>query len=274
MKKATQTAIVEAIRKSRRGGKPSKKAYVLEFLQTREQEVKDNPNIKITGTMNLDDIWYYLRKYEFIPNKIEITDDTRKSVKSYIQEICDLLGLRRNNLGIIAQAFGTLYFRGTQWDLTIDELDGLQYLGAYVVIIEKEGIVESLKPFADKYGVALLSSHGFLTENAADLSNLIRDVKGNVAILTDYDVSGLLIALNIHGIHRIGVDKETLRYFGYNTDLASLEEFDEEYIAEKSHWNAVIKNAKNKSSLPSVYKKLLSQNNLEYLRTRRIEINS
>ena len=51
---------------------------------------------------------------------------------------------------------------------------------------------------------------------------MIKGVEGNVAILTDYDISGFLIALNIHGIHRIGIDLETLRYFEYDTDLQSL----------------------------------------------------
>jgi DNA topoisomerase VI subunit A len=211
MRLATKEAIIESIRKSTREGKPTKKAYVLEFLLEQKQDAEDNPEIKTTGTMTLDDVWYHLRKYKFIPNGIEITEDTRRSVKAYIAELCDLLGFRREQLGIIAQPFGTLYFRGDSWDITIDQLESLKYLGAYVVIIEKEGIVQSLKPFADKYGIALLSSHGFLTENAADLSNLIKGVEGNVAILTDYDISGLLIALNIHGIHRIGIDLETLR---------------------------------------------------------------
>jgi hypothetical protein len=150
----------------------------------------------------------------------------------------------------------------------------LAYLGAYVVIIEKEGIVQSLKPFADKYGVALLSSHGFLTEYAVDLSNLVKGVKGNVAILTDYDISGLLISLNIPSIHRIGIDLDTLQYFGFSTEIADLGRFDEGYTPKDSHWAAVIKHAQNKSALPEFYRDLLSQENLEYLRTRRIEISS
>jgi hypothetical protein len=274
MRLATKEAIIKSIRKSTRDGKSTKKASVLEFLLERKQDSENNPEIKATGTMTLDDVWYHLRKYKFIPNEIEITEDTRRSVKAYIAELCDLLGFRREQLGIIAQPFGTLYFRGDSWDITIDQLESLKYLGAYVVIIEKEGIVQSLKPFADKYGIALLSSHGFLTENAADLSNLIKGVEGNVAILTDYDISGLLIALNIHGIHRIGIDSETLRYFGHNIDLQNLRTFDEGYAPNKGHWGGIIQHATNKSKLPTVYRDLLSKENLEYLSTRRIEINS
>jgi hypothetical protein len=81
----------------------------------------------------------------------------RKNVKSYIQEICDLLEKKRAQLGIVAQAYATLYFRGKVYDVAIDQLNELKNLGAYVLIIEKEGIVEVLKPFADKYGGSLIS---------------------------------------------------------------------------------------------------------------------
>ena len=214
---AEKQAIIDKIRKSTRDGKPSKKAYVLQYLLDRDEQVQTNPKLLTTERVNLDDIWYDLRQNKFVPNEIEITTYTRATVKGYVIELCDLLGKTRQELGIIAQAYATVYFRQNLYDVAIDELDELKKLGAYVVIIEKEGIVETLKPFADDNGVALVTSHGFLTENATELSNLIGSVGGNVAIVTDYDISGILIALNVPDIHRIGVDLKTLEYFGFGT---------------------------------------------------------
>ena len=42
-------------------------------------------------------------------------------------------------------------------------------MGTDLVIIEKEGTVEVLGPFADKYGIALLYTRGFLTEVSRNL---------------------------------------------------------------------------------------------------------
>jgi hypothetical protein len=266
--------IIEKILNSRIKDKRSKKSYVLEYLLNRKEEVQTNPNLLTTERVNLDDIWYDLRQNKFVPNKIEITPSTRASVKAYVIELCDLLETTRKDLGIIAQAYATVYFRGTLFDVAIDELDSLKNLGAYVVIIEKEGIVEALKPFADKYGVALVTSHGFLTENATKLSELIGKVGGRVAILTDYDISGILIGLNVPDVHRIGVDLKTLEYFGYNTDTESLEMFEEAYTPVESHKKAVEEKAAKAEVLNTTYSDLLSIKNLAYLSSRRIEINA
>ena len=272
---AEKQAIIDKIRKSTRDGKPSKKAYVLEYLLDRDEQVQTNPKLLTTERVNLDDIWYDLRQNKFVPNQIEITTYTRATVKGYIIELCDLLGKTRQELGIIAQAYATVYFRQNLYDVAIDELDTLKDLGAYVVIIEKEGIVETLKPFADENGVALVTSHGFLTENATELSNLIGSVGGNVAILTDYDISGILIALNVPDIHRIGVDLKTLEYFGFGTDRESLKQFEEAYTPVESHKKAVVeKAAKAEVISNAVYSELLSSKNLAYLSEKRIEINA
>ena len=60
------------------------------------------------------------------------------------------------------------------------------------------------------YGIALLNSRGFLVDYAVKLSELSG---GNIAILTDFDDSGLLMAKKVPSIPRIGIDTETLRYF-------------------------------------------------------------
>lgn len=54
-----------------------------------------------------------------------------------------------------------------------------------MLIIEKEGVVEQLAPYADENGIALLNTRGFLTEYASILSEESKKQGCNVAILTD-----------------------------------------------------------------------------------------
>ena len=78
-----------------------------------------------------------------------------------------------------------------------------------MLIIEKEGVVEQLAPYADMDGIALLNTRGFLTEYASILSEESEKQGCNVAILTDFDASGLLIAKTVPSVYRIGIDFET-----------------------------------------------------------------
>ena len=88
----------------------------------------------------------------------------------------------------------------------------VQY-GTDMLIIEKEGVVKQLAPFADEKGIALLNTRGFLTEYASILSEQASKNGCNIAIMTDLDASGLLIASNIPEVYRIGIDFDTLDYF-------------------------------------------------------------
>ncbi len=51
---------------------------------------------------------------------------------------------------------------------------------------------------------------GFLTEDAEDLSELARENKCNIATLTDWDSSGLVISSKLPKAYRIGIDEKTL----------------------------------------------------------------
>jgi hypothetical protein len=273
-----RSGIIESTLKETRGGKPTLKSITLQWVLNRQRALKGPDRNRILAEKwNLDDVWYYLRRTEFIPQKINLTEDSRANVKGYIFEFCDLLGITRASLGIVAQGYATLYFQGNTYSITIDQLHGLKHLGCYVLIIEKEGIVEGLKRFADKYGVAIVTSHGFLTENAIDLANLINGISGaNVALVTDFDISGILIALKLPGIKRIGIGKDTLRYLGYKTDLKSLQDFDETYTSNKPHEDAIqeiIDNSYRFRKLDSEYQRILTED-FTYLKTHRIEINA
>jgi hypothetical protein len=57
-------------------------------------------------------------------------------------------------------------------------------------------------PHADKYGFALCYTKGFLTDNAKKFCKLSSNAGGNITILTDLDMSGLLIAGKVPDIPR------------------------------------------------------------------------
>ena len=82
--------------------------------------------------------------------------------------------------------------------------------GTDLLIIEKEGVADVLAPFADEKGIAILNTRGFLTEYAEELSELAEEKECNIAILTDFDSSGLLISTVLPNAHRIGIDFKTL----------------------------------------------------------------
>jgi 5S rRNA maturation endonuclease (ribonuclease M5) len=104
----------------------------------------------------------------------------------------------------------------------LKEIETLSLYGVDMLIIEKEGIVEQLALFADQKGIALLNTRGFLTEYAEVLSKKSVKEDCNIAILTDFDVSGLILATKVPGAYRIGIDFETLNDLGL--DIKDVEE--------------------------------------------------
>jgi hypothetical protein len=77
--------------------------------------------------------------------------------------------------------------------------------------------------YASKKGVALINTHGNLSDYTEDLAELA-DVEGaHISIFTDYDIPGILIASQLNeDVPRLGVDERMLRAFDIsheNTDL-------------------------------------------------------
>ncbi len=81
-----------------------------------------------------------------------------------------------------------------------------------------------LAPFADEKGIALLYTRGFLTDYVSVLSEKSAKEGCNIAILTDFDDSGLAIAREAPDAYRIGIDFETLEDLGLD-----IEDVEEEY---------------------------------------------
>jgi hypothetical protein len=111
----------------------------------------------------------------------------------------------------------------------------------------------------DDYGIALLNSRGFLVDYAVKLSELSG---GNIAILTDFDDSGLLMAKKVPSIPRIGIDSETLRHFRLRRE--DLEEpYDEDH--RPNHYMKLEELAKTDRKLKAM---------LPYVKDSRVEIDS
>jgi 5S rRNA maturation endonuclease (ribonuclease M5) len=165
-----------------------------------------------------DSIWYNLLP-AMEKNNIKVQ---REWIKTLIRKVCNKLGITRESIGIMAGARATMFFNGRWSSVKFEDIQDLAKLGTDIVVIEKMDIVEVLSEHASKYGVALLNTSGYFTEYGVDLMNAAEAARGHVVILTDYDDHGLQIATKAPGIVRIGIDEETLRYFGLNRDKLSI----------------------------------------------------
>jgi hypothetical protein len=260
-------------RKGESNNKQSIKDLERKLLYERYEQLKHSPEKKIVDSWTQSTIFYYLRP---ILEKagVKLSKTTRKTIQGqYIKAICKELGVTRAELGIVAADRAQMYFRGKWEDVGIDELDTLMRYGVDVLIIEKEGVAQALSHYADEYGIALVNTRGFLTENVSILSNLAKKTNGNVAILTDYDISGMLIAIKApKDIPRIGIDFETLKYFGI--EKSSLAELEENYEPPQSHLKSIEKHVDNTLIDTSSEDSLVLTSNVQYLRHSRIEIDS
>jgi hypothetical protein len=197
------------------------------LLVERLRQVEQDPSLKQKDRWTQSTVFYRLRPI-MIRNHITVT---RRHITSRIKNICEeKLGKKREELGIIAADRAQLFFRGRWHDVGLDELPSLMKMGTDLLVIEKEGVVEVLSPFADKKGIALLNTRGFLTEYATMLSSLSKQQGCNVAVLTDFDVSGLLLARKVPYIYRIGIDFDTLEYLRLDSS-----EVEEDYTPDNNH---------------------------------------
>ena len=192
------------------GKKGSIISYVRDYIAKRIEEVVDNPDIVRIGRITLSTIFYEIRPL-LLRAGIVFSKSTRRTIQNeYIKKACDEKGYKRSGLGIIAAVRAEFYFKGETHSVDVDSIAELVDYGTDVVIIEKEGVAEALAPYADKYGIALMYTRGFTVEYARELSE---KTGANIVLLTDFDASGIIIALDLPFIHRIGIDFKTLEFF-------------------------------------------------------------
>jgi hypothetical protein len=240
------------------------KDFVRDYIQKRIEDINNNPALKTAGgRITLSDVFYDLRKpMEEAGWEPEGWNHPKRRRRqkiqvTYVKQVCDELGITRASIGIIAGEAAHMYFRGRRHSVGIDELNTLKHKGTDILIIEKEGIAEQLRHLAANYGIALIHGRGFLTEYASELSSLANKDGGNIAILTDFDDSGITIALQMPNIPRIGIDFDTLEELGISDKLEELEEM----YKPDNHLTYI------KNEHPEI-------RNLGYLEEKRIEINA
>ena len=236
-----------------RNNKTEEKSYIIDelryLLRERLDDVVQNPHLKIKDRWTQSTVFYRLRP-RLISKEMKVN---REYITGKIRTICENeFGKKREDLGIIAADRAQLYFNGESFDVGLDELEELMEKGTDLIVIEKEGVADVLAPFAKNYGIAILNSRGFLTEYAIELSRLAEERGCNIAVLSDLDSSGLVIASKLPESYRIGIDFWTLSYFGLNP-----EEVEEEVIIEdknkKQERDNHLKKLKHLETIPLSY---------------------
>jgi hypothetical protein len=243
-------------------GKPSKRQVLLEVLEDRKYKWNSMTALqRLKRWWTQSDVFYATRKllietYHYTNEEID-----RDYITGLIKEVCERdLDVKREDIGILAADRAQLYFKGEWIDVGLKEIEQLSMYGIALLIIEKEGVAEQLSVFADEKRIALLNTRGFLTEYAEILSKKSEKDGCNVAILTDFDASGLVLAAKAPNAYRIGIDFGTLQDLGLD-----VEDVGEEY-RPGNHLEPLKQGGKFAGLYPQEW--------IEYIRTKRIEINS
>ena len=244
-------------------GKPSKKSVLLEILTERKDKWESmSLERQRKDLWTQSDVFYATRKRAIEKYSYKNEEIDRNYITSIIRSTCEEdLNVKREDIGIIAADRAQLYFKGKWMDVGLQEMNELVQYGTDMLIIEKEGVVEQLKLFADEYGIALLNTRGFLTEYAEILQNKAEKEGCNISILTDFDASGLAIACNVSNAYRIGIDFETLN----DLDI-EISDVEEGYDSPKKHLS--------KLQHAGYYYRRYSKDVIEYVEQKRVEINS
>jgi hypothetical protein len=196
--------------------------YVYDVLLKRWDAVKQNPSLKVSERWTLSTVWYNVRPiliavgYE--PKGTSGWAGTRKTVHSLVDKICwQYFHKPREELGIYASPWAIMYYHEQAYPVNFGAISWLSELGTDIILIEKEGIVEVLSPFAKSYGIALVNTKGRTTKYVRKLVKMAIEAGARVSILTDDDAVGIQIwhdVIKNTKVPRIGIDRvKTIKYF-------------------------------------------------------------
>ena len=231
---------------------------------------EENLDVKDLAPWTQSTTFYTLRPI-LIAKGYRDVDKKRKYITSEIKKVCKELGYKRHELGIIAAERAQLYFDNQVLGVSFNQLEELMKKGTDLLVIEKEGVADVLMDFANRLGIAILNTRGFLTEYAEELSELAENEGCNIAVLTDWDSSGLVISSKLPNAYRIGIDPKTLEKFGLRKEDV------EEKVQQKKEVDNHLKNLKklSQNQIPSPYTISEWKEMIKYLEGRkRIEIDS
>jgi hypothetical protein len=199
----------------------AKTLFAKYLVEERYKKVLQQPYFKNTDSWNTSTPVYRFRpELERLGIHVE-----RKYLQSLVKTICDempelklvngqfvktgKIGVKREALGIYEAPRAHIYFRGQIYDVSFKQLERIKRIATFILIIEKEGVVELLTYWADRYGFALCYTKGFLTDSAKEFSELAIKEGARMAMLTDNDFSGWAMTREMPNITRIGMKLDT-----------------------------------------------------------------
>jgi 5S rRNA maturation endonuclease (ribonuclease M5) len=186
---------------------------VEELLLPRIQKVKARE--RITSVQTQDSLWYNALPL-FAKYKLEPPD--RSTFKTNIKAVCKDYEVTREQLGIIAAPWASMYFNGLWHDISFNSIQSLAQKGTDIIFIEKRDIVQAIGKYASDWGVAVVNTHGHLSEYTKDLAEIAKTSGAHITILTDYDIPGLVIASSLKNVLWLGVNEKMLKFFGITHD--------------------------------------------------------
>ena len=196
--------------------------YLDDFLEERRKDVEADPSVKqldgITQRTAIYRIRPKMEKEGFEPRKNWGT--TCKSLANSISQRCQELwpeeNITREDLGIYAKARGMMYYQGQTFPIDYESIDELASKARINIVIEKEGVPRVLKPYADRYGIALINTQGRFTKYVIKFIEKTLDNRSVVVTIVDDDVTGDDIANSTKAV-KIGIfRKETLEWLKEN----------------------------------------------------------
>ncbi|HJR84195.1 MAG TPA: hypothetical protein VJ772_02380 [Nitrososphaeraceae archaeon] len=190
-----------------------------DILYNRYKAVMKNPDLKITNRWDQSDVFYNTRKkLDAMGYDVTKLSDKRKIINQHIKNYCDRNSVKRHEVGIFAADRAVMAFQGKLHSVSFENYKQLAHLGVDIVLIEKEGTVDKLVPFTSELDIALVQSEGFVSEYGVMLAQEAKKQGVNLAILTDFDASGILLAHKINGAIRLGIDLGVIDEFNAQRD--------------------------------------------------------
>ena len=219
------------------------KPFMIQIMQERRNTIAVNPSLILTNPWPTTKPYYNLRKkLDHLGYNIDETYPPGHKLagnvilaerRPYIQgamltNICEKeFGMKRHELGIFVDERTQFVYRGETQSVGFYDIDSLIKKGTDTILCEKAYAVKSLAPLARPYSIALLECGGNFVEYARMLCEKAVARGCNVGILTDFDISGILMCLRIPWATRIGIDEMTVYSLGLTEE--ELREVEERY---------------------------------------------
>jgi hypothetical protein len=227
---------------------------MIKIMQERENAVGFNSSLIQTNPWPTTKAYYNLRKaldhlgydideryplnHKHHPGEIILAERRPYIQGAMLTDICEeVLGKKRHELGIFVDERSQFVYRGISNSVGFYDIDELTRQGTDIILCEKAYAVKTLSPLARPYSIALLECGGNFVEYARILCKKAVARGCNVGILTDFDISGLLMCLRIPWATRIGIDEKTV----YSLELTEqeLREVEERYNPNQNQIKSV-----------------------------------